>query len=344
MAHIWREGDVMTQDERRNWLHILVSTLNNNVVNEIANVVASDISLGRKPKQIEKLLAVLNDLLDRLRQMNDIESIPTELLPYLKRAILEERLYRANRIEESRARVSDPDTIEELKQQLAPYDEIMSQDWFRQTEAARIPHVSDFLTVERTEFHLRGRDQQERQYDEKFHILQAPGLFLPDLDHYRKRCGMRDVRLVVAFMDIDNFKGFNSDYGETCIDLHLLPRFMRALEAHVFARGFAYRFGGDEYAALLPNADATTGSHILWDFQRRLERINYQEIHRNPTVSIGFCEVARDCHFTNQELLQFAESAKNFAKKSGKNCIATFEGPSYTELCSIQCPAAEPNR
>ena len=52
--------------------------------------------------------------------------------------------------------------------------------------------------------------------------------------------------------NIDKFKDFNTKYGETQIDVRLLPRFMAALEAHVYSRGFAYRFGGDEYVVLLP--------------------------------------------------------------------------------------------
>lgn len=40
--------------------------------------------------------------------------------------------------------------------------------------------------------------------------------------------------------------------GEVEVDRKILPRFMRTIEAHVFARGFAYRFGGDEYVLLIP--------------------------------------------------------------------------------------------
>ena len=52
--------------------------------------------------------------------------------------------------------------------------------------------------------------------------------------------------LAVAFLDIDDFKRFNSDYGETKVDRNLLTRFMQVLEAHVYHHGFAYRQGGKE--------------------------------------------------------------------------------------------------
>src|SRR6516162_9933128 len=58
---------------------------------------------------------------------------------------------------------------------------------------------------------------------------------------------LRGIILAIAFLDIDDFKTFNTKYGETKIDLNLLPRFMQALEAHVYHHGHAYRQGGDEY-------------------------------------------------------------------------------------------------
>jgi diguanylate cyclase (GGDEF)-like protein len=192
--------------------------------------------------------------------------------------------------------------------------------------------MADFLTVERAEARLGvTAKRRPRQYDEKFHVLQAPTLFLPDLDHYRKRCGMRNVPLLIAYMDIDNFKDFNSKFGETYVDLNLLPRFMAALEAHVYGRGFAYRFGGDEYAVLLPNSEASTGRDTMLRFRNRIGKIDYRGIPTRPTVSIGFCAVLPDCHFTNRELLRFVEQSKNFAKKNGRNCIATFRDANYQE-------------
>jgi diguanylate cyclase (GGDEF)-like protein len=320
----------MNVNEVNGLLHSVVVTLHNKVLEEIVNTIRSEISYLNPPKEVQRLLDSTRPLIEHLQQYQPLESIPVELLSLLKRAVLDARLDLANRLDVSRARVSDPDTVEELNKQLAPYDEIMNQDWFNRTEALRVPQLTDFLTVERAERHLGGNEQQKRQYDEKFHILQAPTLFLPDLDYYRKKCGMRNVPVLVAFMDIDKFKDFNTAYGETYIDLYLLPRFMAALEAHVYARGFAYRFGGDEYAVLLPNTDTPMGAEILMGFQHKIDQIHYREIDQKTTVSIGFCEAQPDCHFTNRELLHFAEYAKNWAKQHGRNCVVTFSDSLYT--------------
>ena len=327
----------MSENENK-WstqFHLNVVELHNKVGREVANVLQHEIAIYPSPVEVQKFLEQTIELHKHVNMNKPVGEIPIELLPWLKRAILDARLDLANQLEVSRARVSDPQTIKELDKQLAPYEELMSQDWFKRTEAVRMPRLADFLTVERVEFHLRNEKQQQRQYDDKFHILQASTLFLPDLGYYRKKCAIRNLPLVAAFMDIDNFKSFNNEHGETYIDLYLLPRFMAALEAHVYVRGFAYRFGGDEYAVLLPNTDTKMGAEILADLQRRLEKIQYQGIKQNPTVSIGFCEIRSDCHFTNRELLNLSEKAKNFAKREGRNCMATYSDSLFTIVTKI---------
>jgi len=168
-----------------------------------------------------------------------------------------------------------------------------------------------------------------RQHDEKFHILQAPHLFFPDLAYFRAKCEDRDRPLAITFVDIDDFKAFNTKHTETKVDRNLLPRFMQTIEAHVFHHGFAYRQGGDEYLVLLPSLSKALAIAFLDELRRELAELEYPEIQDKATVSIGLCIVESDCPFTDRELLDRASRAKKFAKDSGKNCIATYEGPRF---------------
>ena len=95
---------------------------------------------------------------------------------------------------------------------------------------------------------------QERAYDEKFQLLHAPTLFLPDLSYYRTICELRAVPVSVAYIDIDDFKSFNTRYGETQVDRDVLPRFMGTLEAHLFFHSFAQHIllSGDESLPRFP--------------------------------------------------------------------------------------------
>jgi diguanylate cyclase (GGDEF)-like protein len=187
------------------------------------------------------------------------------------------------------------------------------------------------LTLERIERLGIGTPLADRQYDEKFHLLQAPTLFLPDLHYYRGKCGVRDIPVAIAFMDIDNFKDFNTVVGETNVDRHVVPVFMRAVEAHIYGHGHAYRFGGDEYALIMPNADADLAMTFVSGLQKRIARLRFVGTDKTITVSVGLCVADRDCFLTDGELLQKAERAKNFAKKEGRDRIAGYGGKLFDE-------------
>ncbi len=173
--------------------------------------------------------------------------------------------------------------------------------------------------------------QRPREYDEKFHILEAPALFLPDLSYYRAKCRFRDAPIAVAYLDLDDFKALNTRYTETVVDLKLLAPFMELLEAHAFARGHAYRFGGDEYVVLLPNTSERWAVEQLRELQARLAAARFDGIARAPTVSIGLCAVDVDCFLTEREVQARANLAKNFVKAREKGRIASYRGALFRE-------------
>jgi diguanylate cyclase (GGDEF)-like protein len=310
--------------EKANFLRQQVIELESQISRSVEGWLNAELGYADRPRGFHELRTSVQTLAQNLNVAP--AEIPDELLPVLKRAILTTRLDLASKLDVSKSRVSDPEMLELLERKLKTHDALMTEDWFRQTKAAPMPNLANFLTIERVERVLRKElPLPKRQYDEKFHILQAPTLFLSDLYYQRRKCAMRGLQLVVAFMDIDDFKSFNTAHGETHIDRYLLPSFMAALEGHVYGHGFAYRFGGDEYVLLLPNADRRLGTILLGGFQERLRKLAYVGVERRTTVSIGFCEVAVDAHLTDREILGRAERAKNVAKGRGKNCITTYE-------------------
>jgi diguanylate cyclase (GGDEF)-like protein len=195
-----------------------------------------------------------------------------------------------------------------------------------------VPHLTEFLSIKFVEeMDKSSAVLEKREYDEKFHILQTPPLFSKDLRYYREKCELRSNGMMVAYLDVDDFKGFNTRYGETKVDRDLLPRFMELMESHVYTHGFAYRYGGDEYILLLPNMSLAMGVGFIKEFQQKLRMITYRGITEKTTVSIGALFVSADCFLTEREIEDRANRAKNFAKKNGKNCIATYKGAYYQD-------------
>jgi diguanylate cyclase (GGDEF)-like protein len=265
--------------------------------------------------------------------------------PLLKRLLLVYRLDRATELERLREKTSHVEILERLDQALRPLDELASRPWFRDTTPAPVPRLAEYLDLECIERRLAQELRlPEREYDEKFHILQAPSLFLADLHYYRCRCALRGAPVAVAFLDIDQFKQqFNTPHGETKVDRNVLPRFMRALEAHVAFHGHAYRQGGDEYIVLLPGLSKELAVTFLDELRLKAARLEYPGVPERTTVSVGLCVADADCPLTDRELREKANLAEGFAKKSGRNCIATYWGNDFAEEgLYVAAPVDEP--
>src|SRR5262249_38713328 len=109
-----------------------------------------------------------------------------------------------------------------------------------------------------------------------------------------------------------------------------LPRFMAALEAHVYHHGFAYRQSGDEYLLLVPSMSRPVAITFLDELRAKLANLEYPEIEGTTTVSIGLCLAEPDCHLADRELPERANLAKKCAKEHAKNCIATLDAASLS--------------
>jgi len=269
--------------------------------------------------------------------------VPERYGPCLRDAVVAERLAIARRVETHRQRAVHPELLGKVDAQLAPYDNVLRRDWFRQADKAHVPHLRDYFPLELLEAE-EPRNEVRRVLDEKFHILQAPSLFLPDLEGSRRAGGLRRISCAVVYLDVDDFKQVNREFGEPFVDRNILPVLMRALEGHVYGRGRAYRFGGDEYILLLENTTVEEADDFLERLRSKVERLSFlgTRVDFKLTVSIGFVIVAPDCHLTDKEIESKAAAAKQAAKQSGKNRMASFED-SWFEVARVISPPSSEN-
>jgi diguanylate cyclase (GGDEF)-like protein len=187
--------------------------------------------------------------------------------------------------------------------------------------------ITDFLSIK--EIYSLQKDNlsaPEPEYDEKFGILLSPAQFLRRLALARIESRLRGTSISIAFIDIDNFKQFNKEYGEFIVDRSVLPIFMRSMEAHVHSHGFAFRFGGDEYMILFPNLSHLSAVESCGSYQQKLPSLHFPGVSRQLTVSIGLCTAGPDSPLTDREIQKLATDAKQVAKDAGKNRIAWIDG------------------
>lgn len=297
---------------------------------DVVAVVSSELR-GAQPSKLVEMREQLSLLTRQLELKPKTLKVHDAHAGLLKRIVIDERRRVAESIDEPLKKAIQPQVVKLLHRDLRPLDDLMTSTWFTEAKAARVPRLTDYMSIRYAERVMPElAPLAPRTFDEKFHILEAPALFFSDIAHYRQRCANRDRPLTLAYLDIDDFKAINTRYTETVVDLKLLAPFMEALEASVFMHGHAYRFGGDEYVLLLPNLSRRFATEFLLDVATSLSAKSYDGLDARTSVSTGACFVEPDCPLTDRELLGRANQAKNLAKTRKKGSLCVSEGPLHT--------------
>jgi diguanylate cyclase (GGDEF)-like protein len=129
--------------------------------------------------------------------------------------------------------------------------------------------------------------------------------------------------LMLAIIDVDNFKEYNDRFGHQEGDKALINLAEIMKECTRVSVDMCFRLGGDEFAVLLPQASADQGTEIV-------QRILLSFIERNfgnTTLSIGLVSCRRSKNIPKEEdersMKERADQAMYDAKNSGKNCVIT---------------------
>lgn len=141
---------------------------------------------------------------------------------------------------------------------------------------------------------------------------------------------MRDGKLAVAFVDLDNFKHINDNYGHECGDL-MLKAVTKRLSGVLREADMIARLGGDEFAIIIPGVKSdeeieAIGKRLLSVFEENFNLVEYMvPMH----ASIGFSIYPEDGD-SNEILLRKADKAMYQVKKAGKNNYRSYNGNELT--------------
>ena len=139
-----------------------------------------------------------------------------------------------------------------------------------------------------------------------------------------ERCRKDGQPIALMMIDIDNFKRFNDTFGHTAGD-RALTLVSRTLVRQFRSRDVLVRYGGDEFAILLPNVDTEVAMRI-GDRVRRAVSGDTGESHdsliKMPIrISIGVAECV-DEHDLDQ-LIRAADAALYRAKHDGRDTVSS---------------------
>ncbi len=143
------------------------------------------------------------------------------------------------------------------------------------------------------------------------------------------RQGLREKSpLSLLMIDLDNFKAYNDTYGH-CMGDEVLCRFAKILESCTNRPvDLAVRYGGEEFAVILPNVDINGAKHVAELIQAQVERHDIKHstspTSSHITVSIGVAEANPTSGTSMGELINNADKALYRAKRSGRNRICTY--------------------
>ncbi|MDP8261955.1 MAG: sensor domain-containing diguanylate cyclase [Candidatus Ancaeobacter aquaticus] len=133
------------------------------------------------------------------------------------------------------------------------------------------------------------------------------------------------VTLSVLLLDMDNFKSFNDQYGHTAGDI-VLKRYADILEKNVSKKCIVSRYGGEEFAILVPDYDEQVVLELAEKLREKIasQIILIRQEKLRGTVSIGVCMYSDKIKSTD-EFVDRADKALYEAKRQGRNRVIKSE-------------------
>jgi len=132
-----------------------------------------------------------------------------------------------------------------------------------------------------------------------------------------KRDALRASSLIMV--DIDHFKDFNDLHGHQAGDLCLKKVGEEIRQTVRGIGGIVVRYGGEEFAVLLPGTELFDAKVAAQRLNRNIERliVEFEQQELKVTASLGIAEIGRDCDVS--EWLGRADRALYAAKRDGRN-------------------------
>ncbi|MEZ5658561.1 MAG: diguanylate cyclase [Burkholderiaceae bacterium] len=129
--------------------------------------------------------------------------------------------------------------------------------------------------------------------------------------------------LTLLMVDIDHFKKINDEHGHLFGD-KVIQGIARVLAEGVMRKDAVSRFGGEEFALILPQTDTEGGAAVAERIRQtvrnsRIRRSNSDKVLSNISVSIGVAQLKPG--ESAEEFVERADRALYRAKDNGRNRV-----------------------
>ncbi|HET7480960.1 MAG TPA: diguanylate cyclase [Rubrobacteraceae bacterium] len=149
-----------------------------------------------------------------------------------------------------------------------------------------------------------------------------------DLDTLSAQAERYGHSYCAVLCDVDHFKLYNDTYGHLAGD-EVLKAVAGVMEKTVRKGDTVYRYGGEEFLAILPEQPLESAAQAAERLRREVEDLKLPHEARDApnvvTISLGLAILEPGEKKSAEKLLKQADDALYQAKKTGRNRMAVYE-------------------
>ncbi|RFC40694.1 MAG: response regulator receiver modulated diguanylate cyclase [Candidatus Nitrotoga sp. CP45] len=147
-----------------------------------------------------------------------------------------------------------------------------------------------------------------------------------ELDREVARSKRYGTPLAFAMIDIDHFKQINDTYGHPIGD-RVIKSLARLLKQRLRASDLVGRYGGEEFAVILVNADRAAALQVLDAIRQDFSQLRHLSDGKEFTVTFS-CGIADVSQFRDAtKLIEASDKVLYNAKHAGRNQVAVSDAP-----------------